>query len=100
MTMDEHRLAGHQELQGRKAYCMGSEVSTSKVGHAIQASEGCPTALTVVRVELLLGENISAVLKRQPVQRQRRDRYGRVRVSNSRLFITSHEKDTIAAVTL
>lgn len=48
--------------EGRVVYSMGSEISASKMGHAIQAGEGCATALTVVSVDLLLCEDVSAVL--------------------------------------
>jgi hypothetical protein len=41
---------------------MGSVAGAREVNHAVKASVGCAITLVSVRIQLLLGENITAVL--------------------------------------
>lgn len=45
-----------------RAYRVGSVAGAREVDHAVEAGVGCAIALVPVRIQLLLGEHITAVL--------------------------------------
>ena len=49
-----------------ETYDMRSEISSAKMGHAIQTSEGGTPTLAVMSVELLLSKDISTSLQYVP----------------------------------
>lgn len=71
-----------------------------EVDHAIDTGERRAAALVPVRVELLLGEDITAILEAHPVSNHS-DIYSGIETRDgTNAGLTSHEKDTILPASL
>lgn len=71
-----------------------------KVDHAINTGERRAAALVPVGVELLLGEDITAILTAHLVSNHSKTHHGIETRASSITGLTSHEKDTMLPASL